>query len=563
MDQNEILNTTGEEEGEEESTNKMEALLAEEGLTIDFPKRGEIRKGTIASVSDGQILVSVGAKSEGILAGKELDSIDDETVESWKVGDEIKVFVVTPEDTNGNLILSFNRALEEENWQTAEELLESDDSFTSKIEGYNKGGLLVPLGTIRGFVPASQIGLGRRLTITGNSPDERYSEMVGDEIEVCVIEVDRDRRRLILSERAASSETRDSIKERVIDELEEGEIRTGRVTSLADFGAFVNINGADGLVHLSELSWEHINHPSEVLEVGQEIKVKVISIDEDRKRIGLSIRRLQDDPWEDQIAALTEGQLVEGKITRLTNFGAFARLLLDDVEGDLEGLIHISEISERRIEHPKEVLKEGEVVTLRIIKIEEDTHRIGLSMRRVDSPAYTDLDWKTLTNEFDVEDLSDELAEAKEKVEEAAEDLVEDAGEKVEETEEQAEEVVEDVVEEAEELVEDAGDKIEETKEQAEEGVEDVADGAEDLVEVASEKVAETEVQAEEVVEDVVEEAEELAEETLDKAEDAGEKVAETVADVVEDAEELVEEVVEDVKAELEPEDDSEEEKAE
>lgn len=501
MDQNEILNTTGEEEGEEESTNKMEALLAEEGLTIDFPKRGEIRKGTIASISDGQILVSVGAKSEGILAGKELDSIDDETVESWKVGDEIKVFVVTPEDSNGNLILSFNRALEEENWQTAEELLESNESFTSKIEGYNKGGLLVPLGTIRGFVPASQIGLGRRLTITGNSPDERYSEMVGEEIEVCVIEVDRERRRLILSERAASSETRDSIKERVIDELEEGEIRTGRVTSLADFGAFVNINGADGLVHLSELSWEHINHPSEVLEVGQEIKVKVISIDEDRKRIGLSIRRLKDDPWEDQIEALTEGQLVEGKITRLTNFGAFARLLLDDVEGDLEGLIHISEISERRIEHPKEVLKEGEVVTLRIIKIEEDTHRIGLSMRRVDSPAYTDLDWKTLTNEFDVEDLSDELAEAKEKIEETSEELVEDAGDKVEETKAQAEEVVEEVVEEGEELVEEAGDKVEETKEQAEE--------------------------------------------------------------VVEDAEELVEEVVEDVKAELEPEDDSEEEKAE
>ena len=171
--------------------------------------------------------------------------------------------------------------------------------------------------------------------------------------------------------------------------------RTGRVTSLADFGAFVNINGADGLVHLSELSWEHINHPSEVLEVGQEVKVKVISIDSDRKRIGLSIRRLKDDPWEDQVSALTEGQLVEGRITRLTNFGAFARLLLDESEGDLEGLIHISEISERRIEHPKELLHEGDVVTLRIIKIEEDTHRIGLSMRRVDSPAYTDLDWKT------------------------------------------------------------------------------------------------------------------------------------------------------------------------
>lgn len=455
MDQNEVVKTTGEEENKDQSSNKMEALLAEEGLTIDFPKRGEIRKGTIASISDGQILVSVGAKSEGILTGKELDSIDDETVESWEVGDEIKVYVVTPEDSNGNLILSFTRALEEENWQTAEELLESEESYTSKIEGYNKGGLLVPLGTIRGFVPASQIGLSRRLTITGNSPEERYSEMVGEEIEVCVIEVDRDRRRLILSERAASSETRDSIKERVIDELEEGEVRTGRVTSLADFGAFVNINGADGLVHLSELSWEHVNHPSEVLEVGQEIKVKVISIDEDRKRIGLSIRRLKDDPWEDQIEELTEGQLVEGKITRLTNFGAFARLLLDDVESDLEGLIHISEISERRIEHPKEILHEGDVVTLRIIKIEEDTHRIGLSMRRVDSPAYTDLDWKTLTNEFDVEELSEELSE----------EIKEEK-----ETEEEEEEQVEASIEQEEEESEDeaAADEAEDVKEEKE-----------------------------------------------------------------------------------------------
>ena len=454
MDQNDVVKKTGEEASQDQANNKMAALLAEEGLTIDFPKRGEIRKGTIASISEGQILVSVGAKSEGILAGKELDSIEEETIESWNEGDEITVYVVNPEDSNGNLILSFTRALEEENWQTAEELLDSEDSFDSKIEGYNKGGLLVPLGTIRGFVPASQIGLGRRLTITGNSPEERYAEMVGEEIEVCVIEVDRDRRRLILSERAASSETRDSIKERVIDELEEGEIRTGRVTSLADFGAFVNINGADGLVHLSELSWDHVNHPSEVLEVGQEVKVKVISIDVDRKRIGLSIRRLKDDPWDDQIEDLTEGQLVEGKITRLTNFGAFARLLLEDVEGDLEGLIHISEISERRIEHPKEVLHEDEVVTLRIIKIEEDTHRIGLSMRRVDSPAYTDLDWKTLTDEFDVEELSEELSEelAEDQQEETPEAEIEEVTSEAETEEVEAEAETEAV--EAEETTE-------------------------------------------------------------------------------------------------------------
>ena len=366
MDQNDVMKTQGEEEeSQEQPTNKMEALLEAEGLTIDFPKRGEIRKGTIASVSDGQVLVSVGAKSEGIIAGKELDSIPEDIRKSFEVGEDITVYVVTPEDSNGNLILSFTRALEEENWQTAEELLESEEAFTSKIEGYNKGGLLVPLGTIRGFVPASQIGLGRRLSISGNSPEERYSEMVGEEIEVSVIEVDRDRRRLILSERAASSETRETIKERVIEELKEGEIRTGRVTSLADFGAFVNINGADGLVHLSELSWDHINHPSEVLEVGQEVEVKVISIDVERKRIGLSIRRLKDDPWEDQVSSLTEGQLVEGKITRLTNFGAFARLMVDDAKGELEGLIHISEISEKRIDHPKEVLKEGDTCTLR------------------------------------------------------------------------------------------------------------------------------------------------------------------------------------------------------
>ncbi len=480
MDQNDVMNNQGEEESQEQPTNKMEALLEAEGLIIDFPKRGEIRKGTIASISGGQILVSVGAKSEGIIAGKELDSIDEETLKSFEEGEEITVYVVTPEDANGNLILSYNRALEEENWQTAEELMESEEPFDSKIIGYNKGGLLVPLGTIRGFVPASQIGLGRRLTITGNSPEERYSEMVGEAIEVCVIEVDRDRRRLILSERAASSETRESIKERVIEELKEGEVRTGRVTSLADFGAFVNINGADGLVHLSELSWDHINHPSEVLEVGQEVDVKVISIDADRKRIGLSIRRLKDDPWDDQIKNLTEGQLVEGKITRLTNFGAFARLLLEDVEGDLEGLIHISEISERRIEHPKEVLNEGDVVTLRIIKIEDDTHRIGLSMRRVDSPAYTDLDWKTLTEEFDVDDLTEAASkdEASDAETEDVSEEVEAAGEAVEEPEAEADEV-------------DAEEKASEPEDSAEEAEAEEEEVEEEEVEATDEEDAE------------------------------------------------------------------------
>jgi small subunit ribosomal protein S1 len=213
------------------------------------------------------------------------------------------------------------------------------------------------------------------------------------------------------------------MKDRVISELEEGQTYTGRVTSLADFGAFVNVNGADGLVHLSELSWDHIAHPKEILEVGQEVQVKVINVDRDKKRIGLSLRALQDDPWKHRMANFSVGQLVEGVITRLTKFGAFARL-----EGDIEGLIHISELSENRVEHPKEVLKEGETKTLRIIRIDSDQHRIGLSLRKVDSAAFADKDFKLLTQGFSDQDDEPEV-EIEETQEEAKEEQNEETNE--------------------------------------------------------------------------------------------------------------------------------------
>jgi small subunit ribosomal protein S1 len=395
MDQNDAqLEQGAMPENDNPENHNMASLLEKEGLGIDFPRQGEIRNGVVASISQGQILVSVGTKSEGIITGREYDMIPSDELSSLQVGQEIPVFVVNPEDPNGNLVLSYVWAREEVSWQEAEELMESKESFNSEIIGYNKGGLIVPMGGLRGFVPASQISLSRRANVSGDTPEQRWSEMVGQEIDVCVIEVDRERRRLILSERAASTETRETLKERVIDELNEGEVRTGRVTSLADFGAFVNISGADGLVHLSEISWDRIQHPSEVLHVGQEVKVRVISVDRDKKRIGLSIRQLQDDPWMARVQHYQQGQLVEGTITRLTKFGAFARL-----EEDLEGLIHISEISEKRIEHPKEVLKEGDVVTLRVIKVDPENHRIGLSLRRVESMAYADMDWQTLLDE--------------------------------------------------------------------------------------------------------------------------------------------------------------------
>ncbi len=376
----ELINNEQETAEEVQDHTTMESLMEQEDLGLDFPRPGEIRTGIIVSISSEEILVSVGTKSEGVISKKELELIPDEEREKFQVGEDITVYVVTPEDQQGNLMLSHTRALEENDWKQAEDLLKSGEVYEGEVQGYNKGGLIVPLGLLRGFVPGSQISLSRRMAYGGGSPDQRWGKMVGEPIATRVIEVDRERRRLILSERAALQEARELLKERLLDELEEGQERTGRVTSLADFGAFVNINGADGLVHLTEISWERISHPSEVLKVGQEVQVKVIDIDRERKRIGLSIRQLLDDPWPQKIAHIQVGQLIQGTIVRLVKFGAFARL----ENLDVEGLIHISELSDQRIEHPKEVVKEEEVVTLRVINVDPKRRRIGLSLRKVE-----------------------------------------------------------------------------------------------------------------------------------------------------------------------------------
>jgi len=410
MDQNEAPKGQEAMPEQTEVRQSMDALLEQEGgLQLDFPKQGEIRTGVIASIGENEILVSIGTKSEGIIPGREKDQIPAEELAELKVGMEIPVYVVNPEDSSGSLLLSYNRAKEEQDWKLVEEMLDSGGVYEGKIGGYNKGGLIVPIGKLRGFVPASQISIWRRPSDpSGDTPDSRWAGMVGDEITVKVIEVDRQRHRLILSERSALQETRETIKDKLLDELNEGETRTGRVTSLADFGAFVNIDGADGLVHLSEISWDRVDHPGDVLKVGQEVQVKIIALDRDRKRIGLSIRQTQPDPWLRRIENLREGQLIEGEVTHLTKFGAFAKL-----DEDLEGLIHVSELSEARVNHPKEVVKEGDVLILRIIKIDPDRRRIGLSLRKVDSPAYADLDWKMeLSGEVDeIQDSTEEVEE--------------------------------------------------------------------------------------------------------------------------------------------------------
>ncbi len=353
-------------------------------------KRGDIVDGTVIATSPTAVTVDIDGKIKGIIPSRELERTSRETTEALKVGAQIKVYVVNPNDHNGNVILSITRAEEELDWQRAEEYRQTQRVYDSHIAGYNKGGLIVRFGRLRGFVPQSQISPDRRQASDSATPEERWSSIVKEPIAVKVMEVDRSRNRLILSERAADRESREMRKERLISELAVGQTREGRVVSLVDFGAFVDIGGAEGLVHLTELTWQHITHPREVVKVGQQVKVEVISVDPVRKRIGLSMKKHEADPWDTVASQYTIGQLVQGRITKLTKFGAFAQLV-DTPE--IEGLIHISELSDQRVNHPKEVVNEGDTLTLRVVKIDIQNRRLGLSLKRVNSAEYLDMDW--------------------------------------------------------------------------------------------------------------------------------------------------------------------------
>jgi small subunit ribosomal protein S1 len=355
-------------------------------------KKGDLVEGTVVATSPTAVSVDVGVGKDGLIPTRELERMNRETLDLLKVGSKITVFVINPHSQpNGDILLSINRALEELDWQRAEQFRESQEVYESHVAGYNKGGLIVRFGRLRGFVPQSQISGDRRRSGESETPEERWGKMVNESITVKVMEVDRSRNRLILSERLAARESRESRKEQLITRLQVGEVRTGRVVSLVDFGAFVDIGGAEGLVHLTELSWKHVTHPKEFLKIGQEVKVEVISIDPDNKRIGLSMKRQETDPWDTVAINYQIGQLVQGIVTKLTKFGAFVRLV--DVP-EIEGLVHISELSDQRVVHPREVLNEGDTVTLRVVKMDISDRRLGLSLKKVHSAEYLDLDWQ-------------------------------------------------------------------------------------------------------------------------------------------------------------------------
>lgn len=339
---------------------------------------GDTVDGVVMHVDRDELLVDIGSKSEGIVPSKEMSSLTSEEKDEIKVGDEVLVFVVQPEDKEGRAVLSLDKARQEKSWRRLQQQFETGDVLQAKVINYNKGGVLVNLDGVRGFVPASQVtGISR-------GPDAQkqsdMAKMVGSMLTLKIIEINRARNRLILSERQAVQEVREARKDEILDTLREGDVREGTVTSITDFGAFVDIGGADGLVHLSELSWSRVKHPGEILKVGDRVKVYVLNIDNDRKRIALSIKRTQEEPWTTVSGRYELGQLVDATITQLASFGAFARL-----EDGVEGLIHVSEMGDGRVQHPRELVKEGDTVPVRIIRIDPARKRIGLSMRRVEA----------------------------------------------------------------------------------------------------------------------------------------------------------------------------------
>ena len=382
--------TAGQEVPQAENVNPM-AELMDSSFGFEPLSSGSVRKGTIVRVTPTEILVDIGAKSEGIISDRELERVGKEALAKLTVGDEILVYVVRPEDEEGHVVLSFSRAQQERDWLKAEELLKSQEVFEGLVAGFNRGGVTIKVGRLRGFVPTSQLVSVQSMPQDGASDnlEARLADLVGKKLKLKVVEMDQKRNRLILSERQANRDWRKQAKERLLSELKKGDKCSGIVTSMSDFGAFIDLGGADGLVHLSEITWGHINHPGEVLKIGQRVEAYVLNVDMERRRIGLSLRRLQPEPWSVVHERYAVGQLVDATITKLTNFGAFARL--DD---GIEGLIHLSELSEKRVGHARDVLREGQRMRLRIIRIDPQRRRIGLSLKQAPEEEYTEMDWR-------------------------------------------------------------------------------------------------------------------------------------------------------------------------
>ena len=347
-----------------------EEFLAAIDATIKYFNDGDIVEGTVVKVDHDEVLLDIGYKTEGVIPVRELsikhDVDPDEVVE---VGDQIDALVLTKEDKEGRLILSKKRAQYERAWGAIEELKEKDEAVTGTVIEVVKGGLILDIG-LRGFLPASLVEMRRVRDL---------DPYIGQQIEAKIIELDKQRNNVVLSRRAWLEQTQSEVRSEFLHQLQKGQVRKGVVSSIVNFGAFVDLGGVDGLVHVSELSWKHIDHPSEVVTVGDEVTVEVLDVDLDRERVSLSLKATQEDPWRVFARTHAVGQIVPGKVTKLVPFGAFVR-----VEEGIEGLVHISELAQRHVEVPDQVVNANEDAMVKVIDIDLERRRISLSLKQAD-----------------------------------------------------------------------------------------------------------------------------------------------------------------------------------
>ena len=362
----------------------MEELLAFAGAPIKNLKSGDVLDGIVVRVDPDEVLVDIGGKSEGVVSSRELHGRNGEEGPALNVGDTVLVYVMQPESEDGHVVLSIRRAGLERKWRTMQEQLDAGTIIEATVIDHNKGGLIVDCG-IRGFVPISQIvDFPRRPA--GDAPRDAIQEIaeklqpyVGRKLRMKILEVNRKGNRLILSEKVAHYEERREKRDELFSTLSVGQKVSGSVRSIAPFGLFIDLGGIDGLIHKSEISWSKVANPEADYKVGDPIDAEVIDINTERGRISLSIRKLQPDPWHAAIADIKIGDFVEGTITKLVNFGAFVR-----VRDGLEGLIHISELSHNRVLHPGDVVKDEQTLKLKVISLDSERHRLGLSLKQAE-----------------------------------------------------------------------------------------------------------------------------------------------------------------------------------
>ena len=345
-------------------------LIPDYESTFPTINEGEVVHGTVVRVDKDEVLVDIGYKSEGVIPVSELSirrSVN--PADEVSLGDEIAALVMTKEDADGRLILSKKRARFELAWKAIEQAHEQGEPVVGRVIEVVKGGLILDLG-VRGFLPASLVDI-RRV--------QDLDEFLGQELRSKVIELNRSRNNVVLSRRAVLEDERKEMRQAILDRLNPGDVVEGTISNIVDFGAFVDLDGMDGLIHISELSWSHVNHPSEVLEIGQKVDVKVLDIDRDRQRISLGLKQTQSDPWQQVLESYQENDIVAGKVTKVVTFGAFVEIL-----PGVEGLVHISELAQHHVENPREIVSQGDTVNVRILEVDAERRRLSLSLKRVE-----------------------------------------------------------------------------------------------------------------------------------------------------------------------------------